>query len=219
MTEKKTNKTAEKKTKAVAATIVEDVTEVAVVETDAVESVSDENEEIKAALSDINKISDGVVSPSDSTVQVKKSKLHSTDKIPCKSLFRGKLTYISPTNGAKFVWKEYGAIQHIPLGELETMNNVKPAYLAKPYVIILEPTVVEDFNFGDIYKKVASFNKLGEELRGNDVDAVRAKVRDLISVGMRDSVIAEARKQRQDETLVNINMVKMLSKELKTDIE
>lgn len=181
----------------------------------------DKSEEIKAVLSDINK---SIGSPSDNTdssesaVQIKKSKLHSTDKVPCRSLFHGKLVYTSPLNGSRWLWNEYGAIQYVPLSELETMNNHKPVFLNKPLLVILEPSVVEDFNFGDVYRKVASFNRFGEELKTKDVEYIRNMVRDLVDVGMRDSAIGEARKQRKDNKLVDINIINMLNTELKTDI-
>jgi len=181
----------------------------------------DASEEIKSVLSDINK---SIGLPSDNadssaeTVQVKKSKLHLTDKVPCRSLFHGKLVYTSPLNGSRWLWNEYGAIQYVPLSELETMNNHKPVFLNKPLLVILEPSVVEDFNFGEVYRKVASFNKFGEDLRTKDVEYIRKVVRGLVEVGMRDSAIGEVRKQRKDNALVDVNIINMLNTELKTDI-
>lgn len=181
----------------------------------------DASEEIKSVLSDINK---SIGLPSDNadssaeTVQVKKSKLHSTDKVPCRSLFHGKLVYTSPLNGSRWLWNEYGAIQYVPLSELETMNNHKPVFLNKPLLVILEPSVVEDFNFGEVCRKVASFNKFGEDLRTKDVEYIRKVVRGLVEVGMRDSAIGEVRKQRKDNALVDVNIINMLNTELKTDI-
>lgn len=186
------------------------------------ETPTDKTEEIKAVLSDINKSIGGTPiaseGSSDSTALVKKSKLHSTDKVPCRSLFHGKLVYTSPLNGSRWLWNEYGAVQYVPLSELETMNNHKPVFLNKPLIVILEPSVVEDFNFGDVYRKVASFNKFGEDLKTKDVEYIREVVRDLVEVGMRDSVIGEARKQRKENSLVDVNIINMLNTELKTDI-
>jgi hypothetical protein len=133
-------------------------------------------------------------------------------------LFHGKLIYTSPTNGSRYVWNEYGAVQHVPFVELETMNNHKPEMLNKPLLLILEPTVVEDFNFGDVYRKVASFNKLGTYLKSGKISLIRTKVRELIEVGMRDSVIADVRKRRKENSLVDINIINMLKAELKCDI-
>ena len=171
---------------------------------------------IESVLSDIKEISGGTVT--DVEVQVTKSKFKSTDKIPCKSLFHGKLVYTSPTNGARWVWKGYGAIVKVPLGELEAMNNHKPKFLTDPLIVILEPSVAEDFNFGDTYRKVASLTKLGKLFETGTIDQIRKGVRELLEVGMRDSVIAVARKCRNDDTLHNINVINMLNVELKTDL-
>ena len=130
-----------------------------------------------------------------------------------------KLVYTSPLNGSRWVWNEYGAVQHVPVSELETMNNHKPDILNKALLLILEPTIAEDFNFGDVYRKVASFNKLDSILATGKVDLIRNKVKELIEVGMRDSVIADMRKRRKENILVDINVIKMLNAELKCDIE
>jgi len=174
-------------------------------------------EDIETVLSDIKEISGGTASE-DTEVRVTKSKLSATDKIPCKSLFHGKLVYTSPINGARWIWKECGAIEKVPLGELEAMNNHKPKFLTDPLIVILEPSVVEDFNFGDTYRKVASLSKLGKMFENGSIDQIRKAVRDLLDVGMRDSVIAEARRCRKDDTLTNINVINMLNHELKTHI-
>ena len=126
--------------------------------------------------------------------------------------------YTSPTNGAKWIWREYGAIEKVPLGELETMNNHKPKFLTDPLIVILESSVVEDFNFGDTYRKIASLTKLGKLFETGTLERIRKTVRELLEVGMRDSVIAEARKHRKDDTLNNINIINMLNTELKTDL-
>ena len=193
----------------------EDTTNDTLIETKLlIEESAEDN--IESVLSDIKEISGGTVT--DVEVQVTKSKFKSTDKIPCKSLFHGKLVYTSPTNGARWVWKGYGAIVNVPLGELEAMNNHKPKFLTDPLIVILEPSVVEDFNFGETYRKVASLTKLGKLFETGTIDQIRKGVRELLEVGMRDSVIAVARKCRNDDTLHNINVINMLNVELKTDL-
>ena len=177
-----------------------------------------ESDDIVSVLSDIMEISGSTASESNVEVQVAKSKFDVTDKIPCKSLFHGKLVYTSPTNGARWVWKDYGATVKVPLGELETMNNHKPKFLTDPLIVILEPSVVEDFNFGETYRKIASLTKLGAMFETGTLEQIREAVRELLEVGMRDSVIAEARKHRRDDTLNNINVINMLNNELKTDL-
>ena len=182
------------------------------------EASSNDHGDIASVLSDIKEISGSTASDGDVEVQVVKSKFSATDKIPCKSLFHGKLVYTSPTNGARWVWKEYGATEKIPLGELETMNNHKPKFLTDPLIVILEPSIVEEFNFGETYRKIASLTKLGAMFETGTLEQIRTAVRDLLDVGMRDSVIAEARKHRKEDTLNNVNVINMLNNELKTDL-
>ena len=183
-------------------------------------TVESPSSDVESVVSDIKVLS----GTTDSTEEVKVQaaadiKFALTDKIPCKSLFYGKLVYTSPTNGAKWVWKEYGSVQHIPYGELEIMNNHKPKFLTEgPLIVILEPSIIEDLNLTDIYRKVASINKFGKLVESGSVEEVRTMVQDLLEVGMREAVIAEVRKCRTENTLTNINLINMLNSELKTDI-
>ena len=89
----------------------------------------------------------------------------------------------------------------------------------KPLLLILEPTIVEDFNFGEVYRKVASFNKLEAHLKTGKIEFIRGKIRGLIEVGMRDSVIADIRQRRKENSLVDINIINMLKVELKCDFD
>ena len=194
-----------------AAVLAETVTETKEGEGDVMEVLSD-------IVEGINSLSDGG-EQGETQVRVKKHTFGLTDKIPCKSLFHGKLVYTNPNNGARHIWSEYGKVQHITLAELETMNNTKPDILNKPMLLILEPAIVEDFNFGDVYRKVAKFNKLSSILETGRLDLIRTTVQELVQVGMRESVIADMRKRRSENTLVDINIINMLKTELKCDIE
>lgn len=183
-----------------------------------------ENDEIKAMLSDIdtvvvNNASNNMASPSDGLDgKVREIKLQPTDRIVCQSIVRGKLIYESPINGSRWVFDDYGSTLSIPLSELESMSNSKPIILRQPKIIIKNADVIEYFNLGSVYRKVASFASLSNDLQSSDTEYARAKVKDLISVGMRDSVIAFARKSRVSGELTNINIINMLKAELKVDI-
>ena len=171
-------------------------------------------------LGDIREIAQGSTPKGGGELELKAvaSKIDPGHKIPVKSLFHGKLVYTSPTNGAKWIWKDYGTVVWVPFGELQTMNNQKPRFLNAPMLVILEPDVVAEFNFGDMYRKVASLTKLSKMLEGGKVEEVRKAVRELLDVGMRESVLAEVRRCRMEDTLTNINVINMLNKELNTDI-
>ena len=99
---------------------VETLDEPAVVQDENPAPQADDESDIAAT---VELLSGGTDLTEAAKVQVKRNKFDLTDKIPCKSLFHGKLVYTSPINGSRWVWNDYGAIQHIPLGELESMNN------------------------------------------------------------------------------------------------
>ena len=150
--------------------------------------------------------------------KAKKTTVDADEMIPCRSLFFGKLIYTSPTNGAKYIWKEHGAVVDLPFSELKAMNNHKPQYLNKPFVYITVAEVVEYFNLLEVYKKVRTVNRLKALFNTADLAKIRRGIRDCIDVGQKDAVVAEARKMRKDGTLTNINVINLLKDELKFDI-
>jgi hypothetical protein len=177
--------------------------------------------DMETVLSDINEVVDDLADDSVSKSQPKivKTDFTLTDMIPCKSLFLGKLIYTSPTNGARYIWKDFGAIVNIPFGELQTMNNHKPQYLNNPYILINNADVVEYFNLNSVYVNVANVNKLEALFNTGNVSLIIKKVKDAINVGMREAVISKILKMRQENKLVDINIIKALKAELKFDIE
>jgi len=213
---KNNNKTANKPVD-----IKDEIVDTTVTEVEADSEIeANDNEDIKDVLADLKELT-GASSEVEAPVKAPASeyKLLSTDKVECRSLFHGKLTYKSPINGALYTWNHYGATRKMTVEELETMNNHKPAYLNKPYLVVSDPAIVEEFNLADVYRKVHGFTKLSVELQTKSVTFLRKRVKDLVEVGLREHVIAEVRKQRIEKALVNIDIISMLSEVLKTVIE
>lgn len=152
------------------------------------------------------------------TPKVSRRTIDPTEKIPCKSLFFGKLTYTSPQNGARYIWNDYGSIALIPSGELDTMSNFKPNYLQKPLILVNDPDKVEELNLGPKYEQVANISKLDELFNSGDLDHIRSKIREAIDVNQRDTVISKVRKMRNENKLTDINIINLLKEELKFDI-
>ncbi len=185
------------------------------------EVLDTEEQSVEAVLSEINEVVSGLSedTASSSPSKVIKTELAATDKIPCKNLFFGRLVYTSPTNGAGYIWPEFGKSISIPFGELQTMNNFKPQYLNKPLIFVDNAEVVEYFNLDAVYRNVANVNKFEAVLNSANISLIRKRVQEAIAVGMRDAVIAKVRKLREDNKLVDINIIKALKEELKFDIE
>jgi hypothetical protein len=178
-------------------------------------------ENIETVLSDINEV---VKDLADSTVsasnpKVIKTDFALTDMIPCKSLYLGTLIYTSPTNGARYKWNEFGSVLNVPFGELQTMNNHKPQYMNKPYILITVPEVVEYFNLNSVYANVANINKLDSLFATGNISLIVKKVKQAVNVGMREAVVSKILRMRQENKLVDINIIKALKAELKFDIE
>jgi len=181
----------------------------------------DDKSRIADALSNINEAIDEITGsePTVSKVRAKKVSYKLTDMIPCKSLFLGKMIYTSPTNGARYIWKDFGAVSYVPFGELQTMNNHKPDYLNDPLILINDTNVVDYFNLASVYEKVANINKLVALFNSANLSLIRTKIKESVTVGMREAVVAKVCKMREDGTLVDINIIKILKEELVFDFE
>lgn len=211
-TNKKTNETTNDK-------IEDKVTETAEInsELEIVEetpSVSDVLSDINSAVGDISGNKESVQKPI-----IKKTSIDPNDMIPCRSLFLGKLVYTSPINGARYVWKDLGAVTFVPFSELQTMNNHKSNYLNKPLILIDNPEVVAYFNLASVYETVANINKLENIFNSANTVLIRKKVQECVSVGMRDVLIAKVRKLREENRLVDINIIRVLEEELKLALD
>jgi hypothetical protein len=183
-------------------------------------NVEKQSQEIETLLTNINETINEISESDDDELPTEiKNSRNLTDMIPCKSLFLGKLVYTSPANGARFVWKGFGSVERVPFGELQAMNNHKPQYLNKPYILITEPDVVEYFNLMPVYEMVANVNRLDRIIATGKVSTIIQSVKEAIDVGMREVVLSKLRKMREDDTLVDINIIRALKEELKFDIE
>jgi len=141
-----------------------------------------------------------------------------TDKIQTKSLFFGELNYVSPINGATYVWKDYGSTCFLPYNELEVMGNTKPTYLFKPYLVLNDADAVRTFNLTSTYESVAQVNRLEALFATCDLTKIRKVINGAIAVNQRDVVISKVRKLREENKLVNINILKLLNEILKIDL-
>lgn len=192
------------------------------IEQNAIEPEIDGNEKsIETVLEDINNSVDEISGEKKNalrTNKVSRTAFDPQEKIPCKSLFLGKLTYKSPTTGALYVWGDYGVVTSLPFFEIEAMSNNKRSYLEKPLVLINNASVVDYLNLNEIYERVANISKLEELFNSGNLTLIRRKIKEAVEVNQRDTVLSQVRKMRKDNKLVDVNIIAILNEELKFDI-
>ena len=139
------------------------------------------------------------------------------EMIPVKSITFGGLTYKSRSTNAIYRWNNIGAVEYMSVAELNEMNNYKRSYLNKPLVILLDERAIKKFRLQPVYENVAKINNL-KDLFKKDMSTIERTIDTALDVNMRDILISKARQMIKNNTLTNINIIKLLERKLQHDL-
>ena len=73
------------------------------------------------------------------------------EEVPCMSITFGGLIYISPITGATYNWSKIGDVEYLTMKELISMNNSKPVFLNKPWIILQDVRAINKFKLMSKY--------------------------------------------------------------------
>ena len=138
--------------------------------------------------------------------------------IGVKSITFGGLTYKSKTNNAIFRWNQIGAVEYMTVGQLNEMNNYKTDFLRKPLVILLDERAIKKFRLTPVYENVAKINNL-KQVFASDMTTIEKTIDTALQVNMRDILVSKVSQMIKNKTLVDINVIRLLSKRLSYDFE
>lgn len=155
---------------------------------------------------------------SDKDVDVKIEDLPIDTVVPVKSISFGGLTYKSRTNNAIFRWNKIGAVEYMTVAELNEMNNYKRDFLNRPLVILMDERAVRKFRLTKVYENVARINDLKTVFNSN-VATINSTIDMALAVNMRDILISKVSQMIKARSLVDINVIKLLSKKLQYDFD
>lgn len=182
-----------------------------------VEKAEDTTPAASSLIESISQAIDELDDSVDDDVQIGDVGLSLDDIIPVKSITFGGLTYRARSTNAIFRWNQIGAIEYMTVAELNEMNNYKRSYLNKPLVILLDERAIQKFRLQHVYENVAKINNL-KELFKKDADEIKSTIKFALDVNMRDILISKTRQMIKAGTLTNINIIRLLEKELQFDL-
>lgn len=182
-----------------------------------VEKAEDTTPTASSLIESISQAIDELDDSVDDDVQIGDVGLSLDDIIPVKSITFGGLTYRARSTNAIFRWNQIGAIEYMTVAELNEMNNYKRSYLNKPLVILLDERAIQKFRLQHVYENVAKINNL-KELFKKDADEIKSTIKFALDVNMRDILISKTRQMIKAGTLTNINIIRLLEKELQFDL-
>lgn len=182
-----------------------------------VEKAEDTTPTTSSLIESISQAIDELDDSVDDDVQIGDVGLSLDDIIPVKSITFGGLTYRARSTNAIFRWNQIGAIEYMTVADLNEMNNYKRSYLNKPLVILLDERAIQKFRLQHVYENVAKINNL-KELFKKDADEIKSTIKFALDVNMRDILISKTRQMIKAGTLTNINIIRLLEKELQFDL-
>lgn len=138
--------------------------------------------------------------------------------IPVKSISFGGLIYKSRTNNAIFRWNKIGAIEYMTVAELNEMNNYKRDFLNRPLVILMDERAIRKFRLTKVYENVAKINDLKTVFASN-ISVINSTIDMALAVNMRDILISKVSQMIKTKNLVDINIIRLLSKKLQYDFD
>lgn len=138
--------------------------------------------------------------------------------IPVKSITFGGLTYKSRTNNAMFRWNQIGAIEYMTIADLNEMNNYKRDFLNRPLVILMDERAIKKFRLTSVYENVAKINNL-KHVFASDIATIEKTIDTALQVNMRDILVSKVSQMIKNKSLVDINIIRLLSRRLSYDFE
>ena len=140
------------------------------------------------------------------------------EEVPCMSIVFGGLIYLSPINGATYKWHKIGDVQYLTVKELISMNNSKPVFLNRPWIILQDVRAINKFRLMSKYEDVAKINQLKKLFDTGDINKISETIESALVSGMREVVISKVRTMYNNGVLNNTHIIKLLEDKLRFDI-
>lgn len=140
------------------------------------------------------------------------------EEVPCMSITFGGLVYVSPITGATYKWHKIGDVEYLTMKELISMNNSKPVFLNRPWIILQDVRAINKFRLMSKYEEVAKVNQLKKLFATGDTKQISDTIDSALRSGMREVVISKVRTMYNNGILNNTHIIKLLEDKLRFDI-
>lgn len=140
------------------------------------------------------------------------------EEVPCMSITFGGLVYTSPITGATYKWHKIGDVEYLSVKELISMNNSKPVFLNRPWIILQDIRAVNKFRLMSKYEEVAKVNQLKKLFATGDIKLIEATIESALKSGMREVVISKVRTMYNNGVLNNTHIIRLLEDKLRFEI-
>ena len=196
--------------------------DITVTDEDIAENKADEKEEIYSKESVIGSINDIVSDLEDFEESDERDDtiedIGMDEEVPCMSITFGGLIYTSPITGATYKWHKIGDVEYLSMKELVSMNNSKPVFLNRPWIILQDVRAINKFRLMSKYEEVAKVNQLKKLFASGDTKQISDTIDSALKSGMREVVISKVRTMYNNGVLTNTHIINLLEEKLRFDI-
>ena len=140
------------------------------------------------------------------------------EEVPCMSITFGGLVYTSPITGATYKWHKIGDVEYLTVKELISMNNSKPVFLNRPWIILQDIRAVNKFRLMSKYEEVAKVNQLKKLFATGNIKLIEDTIESALKSGMREVVISKVRTMYNNGVLNNTHIIRLLEEKLRFEI-
>lgn len=140
------------------------------------------------------------------------------EEVPCMSITFGGLVYTSPITGATYKWHKIGDVEYLSVKELISMNNSKPVFLNRPWIILQDIRAVNKFRLMSKYEEVAKVNQLKKLFATGNTKLIESTIESALKSGMREVVISKVRTMYNNGVLNNTHIIRLLEDKLRFEI-
>ena len=196
--------------------------DITVTDEDITENKADEKEEIYSKESVIGSINDIVSDLEDFEESDERDDtiedIGMDEEVPCMSITFGGLIYTSPITGATYKWHKIGDVEYLSMKELVSMNNSKPVFLNRPWIILQDVRAINKFRLMSKYEEVAKVNQLKKLFASGDTKQISDTIDSALKSGMREVLISKVRTMYNNGVLTNTHIIHLLEEKLRFDI-
>lgn len=140
------------------------------------------------------------------------------EEVPCMSITFGGLVYTSPITGATYKWHKIGDVEYLSVKELISINNSKPVFLNRPWIILQDIRAVNKFRLMSKYEEVAKVNQLKKLFATGNTKLIESTIESALKSGMREVVISKVRTMYNNGVLNNTHIIRLLEDKLRFEI-
>lgn len=147
----------------------------------------------------------------------KKIEIDRNEMVACRSTTGGKLIYVSTRSGNKYVWRDYGAVEYIDVGELLTMKSSQPTFLEDVLFVIDDEEAATFLGLDETYENVFQLGDINSFLKkdAKELEEILPK----LPAGLKATVAAKAREAMENGTLDSRSIIKLIEDKLDVSLQ